>query len=618
MERKGIKLNLFLMSIVGLFIAITLVMTPAAAFADGIDGTPNVQPSLKIQNIWVDGDLAYLGHPVTLKLIAVSSQELENVGMSFYLINKDDENNQFLLGSTLIPLLEPGKNEFQFNFHLPNNANYVGEYNIIGRIDPLDLRPELNGKDNVYFNNDYTILLSDEYIDKPDLAVVANKLDSETITLTDESNEALGATSASDFPDLCDGQIKSTLEVLSNGKTTTNVPISFCLKLPKGDCIPLMVWDSSQMAYVDYLVIPELPANIVVSIPVELLILPEQIPAIQNYLSKGQNRMAVKAEIDPFDQYEEYENSIPDLGLETNNNVKTVEVTVSPEGNSPFLTSGGLNFEAPYSKGFSNHWFGAKIEAKGQGTLDNNGAMALAKAEVPVTLAGNTFDFMKAELKAQATPQNMAASYFSIDVEFAGMNVYHEKKDGSYSRDWPWSVHKEKGYKEWITVGPIPVSLEAGASGELGFKVSLAVQKNFRASLAPYADIGAYAKAAVDIAVASAGVKGQLTLLKDTLNASTTCSMALKNDGKVLEGTLHENITNELDGPSGKISLFVQWTSIKWCKSCKCCCGHCACSPPYPCGTETHEEDKSLVHWDSFTRKETLLDKTQTADINLY
>jgi len=321
--------------------------------------------------------------------------------------------------------------------------------------------------------------------------------------------------------------------------------------------------------------------------------------------------MAVKAEIDPFDQYEEYENPIPDLGLGINNNVKTVEVTVSPEENSPFLTSNGLDFEKYYSKGFKNHWFGAKIEVKGQATLDNNGAMALAFAKAPVTIIGHTFDFMYTKIKTQATPQDMAASYFSYDVEFAGTPIYNDKIYGRYSWDGDWSVHKEKGYKEWITVGIIPVSLEAGASGTLGFKVTVAVQENFSASLAPYADIGTYAKAAVDIYLASAGIKGHLTLLKDTLTASTTCSMALKDKGSVLEGTLHENITNKVDGPSGGISLFVDYPCCT--KHCHVCCDGYVC-----CGWGTCEADKSLVHWHSFTKKETLLDKTQSADINLY
>jgi len=614
MREREIKLRSFLMSIVGFLIIAIVIMTPVIASADTLDS-----PNVYIQDIVVvDGNSAYLGHPVTLKVMAVSNRELKNVGISFYLINKDDENNQFLLGSTLLSLLEPGANEFQFSFYLPGDINYVGNFNIIGYIDPLNLLNELNEEDNIYFSNDYTILLSGEKIGNPDFIIIGNKLDSETIALSDESNEALGVASESDFPDLCDGQIKSTLEVLSSGKTATDVPISFCLKLPEGSegkCLPLMVWDSSQMAYADYLVIPRLPANTIVSIPVELLILPEQIPAIQRYLSLcGQNKMTVKAEIDPFDQYEEYENSIPALGLEINDNVKEAEVTVSSGAFSSLSSSDGLQFKKSYLKKFDNYWFGAKIDVRGEGDLNDNGAMAFALAKVPVTIIGHSFDFMKTEAKAQATPQDMASSYFYVDVEFAGINLYHYDKNASFSWERDWSVHKEMGYKEWITVGPIPVLLEAGASGSLGFKVTVAVQKNLNASLAPYVDAGAYAKAAIDVVVASAGIKGHLSLIKDTMKASTTCSMVLKNGGKVLEGTLHEKITNKLDGPSGSISLFVKWLSgIKWCKKCKWdICIH------YPCGKKTHEKDKSLVHWHSFMRRETLLDKEQTANINLY
>lgn len=605
MQRQIMKLDLFF---VGFLISIMAIMIPAVASADWADDVKKEllknQPNLNIQSVtMVDGDLAYLGHPITFKVALGSDQEVKDVGISFYLINKDDETNQFHLGGTLIPFLGPGENEFQFSFYLPSNSNYIGEYYIIGHIDPLDLLPEPNEEDNVYFSNGYTVHLSDKNIEKPDLVIIANELDSEIVVLSDESNEDLEAFSESDFPDLCDAQIKATLEVLSGGKTTTNVPVSFCLQLPDGTCLPLMVWDSSQMAYVGYLTIPELTTNTPLSIPIELLILPEQIPTIQNYLSQGQNFMMVKAEIDPFDQFEEFGE---------NDNVMLREVLVFQDldtENAYAASSGPLKFEKSYSKGFSNHWFGAKIEVKGEAGLDKNGAMAKASGKAPVTVIGQYFDFMNAEAKAQATPQNMDASYFSIDVKFVGKSIYSHRKDGKFfwEKDRNWK--KEKGYKEWVSVGPIPVSLEAGASGELGFKVNVAVQENFSASLDPYVDTGAYAKAGVDIVVASAGVKGSLSLIKDTLDTSTTCSMTLKEGGSVLEGTLHERITNDLNGPSGKIGLYVDYP---------CCKKHCHfLGKRYCCKLGTCEKTKPLVHWHSFKKKETLLDKKQTASIDL-
>ena len=612
MQRQIMKLDSFF---VGFLISIMAIMIPAVASADWADDVKKEllknQPNLNIQSItMVDGDLAYLGHPITFKVALGSDQEVKDVGINFYLINKDDENNQFHLGSTLIPLLGPSENEFQFSFYLPSNTNYVGEYNIIGHIDPLDLFPEPNEDDNIYCSDAYTVHLSDKNIEKPDLVIIAKELDSETIVLSDESNEDLEAFSESDFPDLCDAHIKATLEVASNGKTTLNVPISFCLQLPDDTCLPLMVWDSSRMAYVDHLVISELTTNTPLSIPVELLILSEQIPTIQNYLSQGQNLMMVKAEIDPFDQFEEFEDSVIEFG--ENDNVMLREVLVFQDldtENAYTSSSDPVEFEKSYSKGFINYWFGANLEVMGEAGLDKNGAMATASGIAKVTVIGHTFDFMNAEATAQATPQNMAASYFSMDVKFVDISLYSKRKDGRFSWEKDLNLRKEKGYKQWTIVGPIPVSLSAGASGTLGFTVNVAVQENFSASLDPYVDIGTYAKAAVDIVVASAGVKGSLSLIKDTLDTSTTCSMVLKEGGSVLEGTLHEKITNDLNGPSGKISLFVDYPGCK---------KHCHfLGIRYCCKFGTCEKTKPLVHWHSFEKKETLLDKKQTASIDL-
>jgi hypothetical protein len=102
----------------------------------------------------------------------------------------------------------------------------------------------------------------------------------------------------------------------------------------------------------------------------------------------------------------------------------------------------------------------------------------------------------------------MGHSIFNIDKSVT-TNFSQTKKLGQ-AFDYGTSFH--------FSIGPIPVSGKVGVRGSAGVDFTYGIrQAHATVQITPHIDCKVYAQAGVDIGIASAGVGGQLTLLKDDL-----------------------------------------------------------------------------------------------------
>ena len=86
--------------------------------------------------------------------------------------------------------------------------------------------------------------------------------------------------------------------------------------------------------------------------------------------------------------------------------------------------------------------------------------------------------------------------------------------DGSSSKEQPI----DEGTTIPFSIGPIPVSVTLGVQGRAGLGYQYALEDGgVDSDLGPFVDTRAYARAAVDLKVAGAGVEGNLTMLKNGL-----------------------------------------------------------------------------------------------------
>ena len=193
-----------------------------------------------------------------------------------------------------------------------------------------------------------------------------------------------------------------------------------------------------------------------------------------------------------------------------------------------------------------------------------------------------------------------------MGLRFLGQDIWSERKDAEFSWGDKQSFRKEKGYATWISIGPVPVKVEAGASGELGLQWDITIGKGLKGKIGPFVDIGAYATAGEDIKLASAGIKGTLRLIKDNFWSKVACTMDPVESG--LKGKLTYKITNGLRGADGKFGVFARWATGVKCHCEKHCLGVC-CSKP-KCSTKYKTKYHWFVDWSGWHKQWTLLDKS--------
>ena len=166
-----------------------------------------------------------------------------------------------------------------------------------------------------------------------------------------------------------------------------------------------------------------------------------------------------------------------------------------------------------------------------------------------------------------------------------------------------WAFGKSTSFTKNFVVGVVPLTASFSAWGLIGAEISMGIDQiacgvplAFEAHTGPWANLGTEVTAGVGAGALSAGVGGALDpLLEDTFFA--TVSVELSSVGGNVTGLLHEDITNTLTGPQGKVFFYVRYPCIKFCKK---------WGIPYPCGFKKCQAKKNIVGFTTFEREDVL------------
>jgi hypothetical protein len=141
----------------------------------------------------------------------------------------------------------------------------------------------------------------------------------------------------------------------------------------------------------------------------------------------------------------------------------------------------------------------------------------------------------------------MGQSIFNLDQTSTTWSL---SKSLSKTFDYGTSIH--------FSIGPIPISGKLGARGSAGVRFVLGLrQAHATAQIIPNVTAKVYAQVGVDIGIASAGVGGELTLLKDEL----TFGGEIGIDADRLRGSYiseHFYALNHLEMLAGRLYLFAR------------------------------------------------------------
>ena len=559
----------------------------------GDDSTPPSQPQLSVQSVEVLTDRAIEPKStVALSVTLSSDRDLSDLGISYYLISGDEATDRiesYYFGGAVIPLVASGENTYAQFFVFSGDAP-AGTYNLLAYVDPMKT---VFSSDIVYSApDDVTVKIGADQ-GKPDLVLHDVRTDSSYLVLLQD-----------DEPD--DGvlrdNISATIDVESVAHGSANVAVMAYVETSAG-YEQVRIWDSSAGTFAATHTIPSLGTNTVQSVMLDLLV-PKDILA----RLAGKTTSNVKIVVDPLDAVEENENlMVPDDRANDNELVEPVNIfagtPVAPKGDD------GVTFGTSFSKGFDNRFFGAKVDFQGKAWFNKSGIGTYVSGAAPVTVLGNTFNFLGITSNARYNPILPTDAAFDLDVEFAGVTVYSKHGGAGFSWEQSWQVEKSKGFEQRMIIAIVPVKVSAGASGALGFRTSVNVDSKFDGTVSPFVDVGTYVTAGVDIVLASAGVRGNLHLLKFDFNTKLGGTIAADAGATQLTGTLDGTIGYTLTGPNGNIALFVRYPGICWKKI-------LFINVPYPCCCP-NEKELSLASFSSYSKTDTLLDKHQSAAVPL-
>lgn len=235
-------------------------------------------------------------------------------------------------------------------------------------------------------------------------------------------------------------------------------------------------------------------------------------------------------------------------------------------------------------------------------TDDIHGAVAHSEVTIPVYVFNYSKNLVEMYDHYSVYYDSPGDTGYESRLEFLDNTIYGEEKwvETSITRSLERSWNKEQTFaRATFAIGPVPVTMEAGASGEVGFTFSgtLSTQNPILSSdnELPNLSMDAYASAGVGGWGFSAGAIAKLVLIDEIfgVHGSSTVTYDQANDTTVSARNVLL-LQNDMESISGKFGLYVEYPTVKWCS--KRCCWK---TWHYPCGTNTQRRYKWYYETDA-------------------
>ncbi|CCQ12792.1 hypothetical protein PALB_37320 [Pseudoalteromonas luteoviolacea B = ATCC 29581] len=200
--------------------------------------------------------------------------------------------------------------------------------------------------------------------------------------------------------------------------------------------------------------------------------------------------------------------------------------------------------------------------------------------------------------------------YSSEMIIFNNVVFEDESYTSKFEKSWTKSWEEEKVLaKANFTIGPIPMSVEAGVNGGLGFELTVGYNAELYANGDLFSvNFGAFGRGGVDLAVASAGVQAEFNLIDNVFSLDSTAGFSLTSNDNTQPHIYYAlELSDEIDVISGKFGLYAETKGVKWCKK---------WGIPYPCGTKVTRYDLWLYQTASVFQKSWTL-FSQEGSVNL-
>ncbi|KZN54470.1 hypothetical protein [Pseudoalteromonas luteoviolacea] len=273
-----------------------------------------------------------------------------------------------------------------------------------------------------------------------------------------------------------------------------------------------------------------------------------------------------------------------------------------------------INFSSEFNKSYGNKSkFSVGVDLQGQLFIvptGDPGGRITGEGTVEAYFFNAKNTLFSISYNGSAYISGLNTGYESEMIIFNNVVFEDEKFTAKYEKSWEKKWEEDKVIAQaTFTVGPIPIKVEAGVTGNLGFELTVGYNAELYAEGDLFhVDFGAFGRGGVNLLVASAGVQAILTLIDNTFAMESNAGFALlTNDNTNPHIYYGIELKNDLDVISGKFGLYAETYGVKWCKK---------WGIPYPCGKKTTRYDLWLYQTNSvFDKSWTIYSKE--GDINL-
>ncbi|KZN48855.1 hypothetical protein [Pseudoalteromonas luteoviolacea] len=585
--------------------------------------TPEVKSNLEITAIST-GPLDTLEPTDTVKTyytVDVTGFNDVDVEVHFYLMHSDELDVQSEQETTIediqqiavveLTSLNEGSSEHEIDLLLPNTLE-GGNYHIIAQIDPNDLHVEDIEEDN-HPSVDHQPHLDGEF---PHADIVVREQEGHDYKLLTASfgQSAL----ILDVPNVDNGTSEyhsDLIGYLEADYEGGNLGLSHIKAevMVAGNWVETHFWDAQNKQYTDTLA-HEFTAELHDEhIGFDIALEPELLQQVYaNYDAQGDNQLELRFTL--IDAAQDSETRTDNNEILTSIPLYFFEQTDEPQERSArqerfnetailpaAVGLANINFSSEFNKSYGNKSkFSVGVDLQGQLFIvptGDPGGRITGEGTVEAYFFNAKNTLFSISYNGSAYISGLNTGYESEMIIFNNVVFEDEKFTAKYEKSWEKKWEEEKVLAQaTFTVGPIPIKVEAGVTGNLGFELTVGYNAELYAEGDLFhVDFGAFGRGGVNLLVASAGVQAILNLIDNTFAMESNAGFALlTNDNTNPHIYYGIELKNDLDVISGKFGLYAETYGVKWCKK---------WGIPYPCGKKTTRYDLWLYQTNSVFNK---------------
>lgn len=540
-----------------------------------------------------------------------------DVDVHFYLVHADelaesteDEveiNEVHKVGALALSNVREGDHTFDIDIKVPNDVA-GGKYHVIAQIDPYDSHVEDLEDDNhpsvehePFSEGDFPFAdIEVRAIETHDYKLLAAEFGQDALIL----DVPITANGTSEHHSDLIGFIEADYEGKDLGDSLIKAEV-----MVNGNWVPTHFWNAETNSYEDEILHSFTPGLHDEHIGFDIALEDELLKSIHdNYDATQEQNLKVRFTLTDTSTNAETitDNNVIETQIPLYFFEYVEEVAVEESANSkntPQFSVGlaNIKLEKSFDKSYGKKSiFNVGVDLNGKLFIvptGDPGARISGEGTVEAYFfnAKNTLFSISYDGSAYVSGNN--TGYESEMIIFNNVVFEDEKYVAKYEKSWEKKWEQERVLaKAKFTVGPVPMSVEAGVDGNLGFELTVGYNAELYAEGDLFhVDFGAFGRGGVDLLVASAGVQADFNLIDNTFKLESNAGFALASTGNKAPHIYYGlELKNDLDVISGKFGLYAETKGVKWCKK---------WGIPYPCGTKRTKYDLWLYQTRSVYNK---------------